>query len=105
LPVQLGEDRGHGGAIHLAVDLLREASRLGREGHAAADEDRGRQRAMTRTAALLLLGLLGGAAHFSAGLLRLGARATGVAVGNDDLVDQVFAELTAEDRVGNRQLL
>src|SRR5690606_11389633 len=77
----------------------------GREGHATADEDRGRQRAMTRTAALLLLRLLGGTGDLRTGLLRLGAGATGVAVGNDHLVDQVLAELAAEDLVGNRQRL
>src|SRR3546814_5213351 len=61
LAVEFRQDRRDRGAVHLAVDLLREAARLGRERHAAADEDRGRQRAMTRTAALLLLRLLGGA--------------------------------------------
>src|SRR3546814_15057860 len=85
-------------------DLLREAARLGRERHAAADEDRGRQRAMTRTAALLLLRLLGGAADFRARLLRLGAGTARVAVGNDNLVDQAFAEFTAAHGVGNRQI-
>src|SRR3546814_8827783 len=64
--VAFRQDRRDRGAVHLAVDLLREAARLGRERHAAADEDRGRQRAMTRTAALLLLRLLGGAADFRA---------------------------------------
>src|SRR5690606_8124575 len=93
------------GAVHLAVDLLLEAARLGREGHAAADEDRGRQGAVTRAAALLLLRLLGGAGDFRTGLLRLGAGATRVAVGDDDLVDQVFAELTAEHGVGDRHRL
>ena len=38
--------------------------------------------AMTRAAALLLLRLLGGAVDFRTGLLGLGARATGVAVGD-----------------------
>src|SRR5690606_13920702 len=105
LAVELGQDRADGRAVHLAVDLLREAARLGREGDAAADEDRSRQRAMTRTAALLLLRLLGGAADFGAGELRLGAGATGVAVGDDDLVDQVLAEIAAEHVVGDRQLV
>src|SRR5690606_14712996 len=77
LAVELGQDHGHGGAILLAVDLLREAARLGREGHAAADEDRGRQGAMTRAAALLLLRLLGRAADLGARLLRLGPRTAG----------------------------
>src|SRR3546814_4757676 len=99
------QDRRDRGAVHLAVDLLRETARLGRERHAAADEDRGRQRAMTRTAALLLLRLLGGAADFRARLLRLGAGTARVAVGNDNLVDQVLAEFAAEHGVGNRQLL
>src|SRR5690606_1908753 len=104
LAVELGQDHGHGGAILLAVDLLREAAGLGCEGHAAADEDRGRQRAVTRTAALLLLRLLGGAADLGARLLRLGARAAGVAIGNDDLVDQVLAEFAPEHRFGYGQL-
>src|SRR3546814_12512678 len=60
---------------------------------------------MTRTATLLLLRLLGGAGDFRTGLLRLGTGATGVAVGNDHLVDQVLAELATEDLVGNRQRL
>jgi hypothetical protein len=60
---------------------------------------------VTRAAALLLLRLLGGAGDFRTRLLRLGAGAARVAVGNDDLVDQVLAEFAAEDRVGNRQLL
>src|SRR5690606_19818861 len=105
LAVELRQDRGDRGAVHLAVDLLREAARLGRERHAAADEDRRGQRAVTGAAALLALGLLGGAADFRARLLRLGAGAARVAVGNDHLVDQVFAELAAEDGVGNRQRL
>src|SRR3546814_7131259 len=105
LAVEFRQDRRDRGAVHLAVDLLREAARLGRERHAAADEDRGRQRAMTRTAALLLLRLLGGAADFRARLLRLGAGTARVAVGNDNLVDQVLAEFAAEHGVGNRQLL
>src|SRR3546814_382543 len=104
-PLCRSQDRRDRGAVHLAVDLLREAARLGRERHAAADEDRGRQRAMTRTAALLLLRLLGGAADFRARLLRLGAGTARVAVGNDNLVDQVLAEFAAEHGVGNRQLL
>src|SRR3546814_10172984 len=73
LAVEFRQDRRDRGAVHLAGDLLREAARLGRELPAAAYEDRGRQRAMTRTAALLLLRLLGGAADFRARLLRLGA--------------------------------
>src|SRR3546814_4938396 len=60
---------------------------------------------MTRAAALLLLRLLGGAADFQARLLRLGAGTARVAVGNDNLVDQVLAEFEAEHGVGNRQLL
>src|SRR3546814_17274218 len=60
---------------------------------------------MTRAAALLLLRLLGGAADFRARLLRLGAGTARVAVGNDNLVDQVLAEFAAEHGVGNRQLL
>src|SRR5690606_14294614 len=56
-------------------------------------------------AALLLLRLLGGAVDFGAGLLRLGARATGVAVGDDHLVHEVLAELAAEHGVGHRQRL
>src|SRR5690606_11704465 len=105
LAIELGQDRADGRAVHLAVDLLREAARLGREGHAAADEDRSRQRAMTRTAALLLVRLLGGAADLGAGELRLGAGATGVAGGDDDLVDQVLAEIATEHCLGNRQLV
>src|SRR5690606_14018 len=105
LAVELGQDGGHRGAVHLAVDLLLEAARLGREGHAAADEDRRGQRTVARTAALLLLRLLGGAGDRGAGLLRLGAGTTGVAVGNNDLVDQVLAELTAEHGVGDGQRL
>jgi len=105
LAVQLGQDGADGRAVHLAVDLLREAARLGREGHAAADEDRSAVVAVTRAAALLLLRLLGGAVDFRTGLLRLGARATGVAVGDDDLVDQVLAEVTTEHGVGDRDRL
>src|SRR3546814_18016018 len=60
---------------------------------------------MTRAAAPLLLRLLGGAADFRARLLRLGAGTARVAVGNDNLVDQVLAEFAAEHGVGNRQLL
>src|SRR5690606_9173304 len=66
-------------------------------------EDRSRQRAMTRTAALLLLRLLGGAVDLGARLLRLGAGTTRVAVRHDHLVDQVFAEFATEYRVGHRQ--
>src|SRR5690606_34336398 len=40
-----------------------------------------------------------------AGLLRLGAGATGGLVGHHDLVDQVLAEFAAEHFVGNRQLV
>src|SRR5690606_35500596 len=105
LAVELGQDRADGRAVHLAVDLLREAARLGREGDAAADEDRSRQRAMTRTAALLLLRLLGGAADFGAGELRLAAGATGATVRDYDLVAQVVAEIAAEHVVGDRQLV
>src|SRR5690606_22840871 len=102
LAVELGQDRGHRGAVHLAVDLLREAARLGREGHATTDEDRSGQGAVTCTATLLLLRLLGGAGDFRAGLLRLGAGTAGIAVRDHDLVDQVLAELAAEDLVGYR---
>src|SRR5690606_38936559 len=105
LAVELGQDRRHRRAVHLAVHLLGEAARLGREGHAAADEDRGRQGAMTRAAALLLLRLLGGAAHFRARLLRLGAGTAGVAVRDHDLVDQVLVELAAEHDVRHRDLV
>src|SRR5688500_12532214 len=100
LAVELRQDRRDRRAVHLAVDLLREAARLGREGHAAADEDRSRQCAMTRAAALLLLRLLGGAVHFGTGLLRLGPGATGIAIGDNDLVNQIFAEFAAENSVG-----
>src|SRR5690606_35704565 len=54
---------------------------------------------------LLLLRLLGRAADFRARLLRLGPGAAGIAVGHDDLVDQVLAELAAEHGVGYRQRL
>src|SRR5690606_17540659 len=103
LAVELGQDHRDRGPVHLSVDLLREAARLGREGHAAADEDRSRQCAMTRAAALLLLRLLGGAVDLGARLLRLGAGTTGIAVRHDHLVDQVFAEFATEYRVGHRQ--
>src|SRR5690606_7435819 len=105
LPVELGQDRGHRRAVHLAVDLLPEVARAGREGHAAAAEDRGRQGAVACATALLPLRLLGGAGDFRARLLRLGAGAAGVAVGDDDLVDQVLAELASEHRLGNGQRL
>src|SRR5690606_16107845 len=78
---------------------------LGREGHAAADEDRSGQGAVTGTATLLLLRLLGRATDFGPGLLCLGASATGVAECDHDLVDQVFAEIATEHFVGNRQLV
>jgi hypothetical protein len=42
---------------------------------------------------------------FRAGLLRLGAGATGRAVRGDQLVDQVLVELAAEHVVGNRHAL
>src|SRR6185437_17137615 len=105
LTVQLGQDRAHGGTVLLTIDLLLEAARLCREGDTAADEDRSRQCAMTRAAALLLLRLLGGTCHFGASLLRLGAGATGVAVSNDDLVNQIFAEIATEHGVGDRDLV
>src|SRR5207342_3699738 len=105
LAVELGEDRAHGAAVHLEVDLLLEAARFGREGATAADEDRGRQGAVTRAAALLLLRLLGGAADFGASLLRLGAGAPRVAESDHDLVHEVLAEIAVEDRVGDRQAL
>src|SRR5690606_20376065 len=75
---------------------------LGREGDASADEDRRGQRTVAGSAALLALGLLGRAGDFRAGLLGLGAGTAGIAVRHDDLVDQVTAELAAEDLVGNR---
>src|SRR5690606_10339012 len=105
LAVELGQDRADRGAVLLAVDLLREAARLGREGHAAADEDRSGQGAVTGAATLLLLRLLGRATDFGPGLLCLGASATGVAECDHDLVDQVFAEIATEHFVGNRQLV
>src|SRR5690606_74859 len=70
-----------------------------------ADEDRSRQRAMTRAATLLLLRLLGGAIDFRTGLLCLGAGTTSIAVGNDDLVNQILAERAIEHRIGHRQLI
>src|SRR5690606_26329892 len=104
LAVELGQNGRHRRAVHLAVDLLLEAARLGREGDATADEDRSRQCAMTRAAALLLLRLLGGAAHFRASLLRLGTGTTGIAVRDHDLVNQVTVELATEHHVGYRHL-
>src|SRR5690606_34469976 len=103
--VELGQDRRDRRAVHLAVDLLLETARLGREGHAGADEDRRGQRAVAGAAALLALRLLGGTGDFRARLLRLGTGATRVAVRHDDLVDQILAELTAEHGVGDRELL
>src|SRR5690606_8890362 len=102
LAVELGQDRRDRGAVHLAVDLLLEAARLGREGHATAGEDRRGQRAVAGATALLLLGLLGGAGNFRAGLLRLGAGTAGIAVGDHDLVYQVLVELAPEDLLGDR---
>src|SRR5690606_3787101 len=105
LAVELRQDRRHGRAVHLAVDLLAEIARACRERHATAAEDRGRQGAMACATALLPLRLLRGAGDFRARLLRLGAGAARVAVGDDDLVDQVLAELAPEHRLGDGQRL
>src|SRR5215813_6491861 len=73
LAIELGQDRLDRAAIHFLVDLLREAARTRRERAATADEDRGTIIAVTRTAALLLLELLGRAGQVRTRLLRLGA--------------------------------
>src|SRR5690606_34401262 len=91
--------------VHLAVDLLREAARLGCEGDAAADEDRRLVGAVARTAALLLLELLGGSVDLGARLLCLGAGAARIAVRDHDLVHEVTLELPAKHVVRNRQRL
>ena len=54
---------------------------------------------MTRTAALLLLRLLGGAVHFRTGLLRLGAGATRIAVGDDDQRRLALAQAGQDPRL------
>src|SRR5690606_39182104 len=104
LAQQLGKDRAHRTAVHLAVDLLREAARLGREGASTADEDRRAIVTVASTAALLLLEHLGGTGKLRARELRLGSGPTGVAIRHDDLVHEILAEFAPEDRLGYRQL-
>ena len=69
---------------------------------AAADPDGRAARAGARLAgALLRVGLAATAAHFGARLLRLGARAAGVAVRGHHLVHQGLVELVAEGGLGH----
>ncbi len=70
---------------------------------ATTDEDRSAVIAVTRAAALLLLELLGRAAHLRTRFLRFGTRAARVAIRNDDLMHEAFGEFTAEHFVGDRQ--
>src|SRR5262249_53424960 len=102
---QLRKDRSERAAIHLLVDLLREAARTRRERAAAADEDRSTIVAVTRAAALLLLKLLGRAGQVRTRLLRFRAGAARVAVRDHDLMHEAFGKFAAEHRVGDRQRL
>src|SRR5882757_3875172 len=93
----------HGGAIHLAIHLLRKITRPRGERPAAAHPDGAAYGAGPGLAgALLAPRLLAAAADFRARLLLLGAGAPGGHVGRDDLVHQRFVVGAAEG--GVRQL-
>ena len=93
-------------AIHLAVDFLREVTRLGGERATTADPDRAADGAGARLAGALLAPRLdAAAAHFGFGLLRFGARTARRHVGDDDLVHQGFVVLAGERRVGDLDVL
>src|SRR5204863_3935051 len=96
-------DRGHAGAIHLAVDLLREilVGRV-REDASAAAPQRARRHAGTRApGALLARGLARRVANFAARLLLASARAAVGVVRDHDLVDQRLVEGAAEEGLGS----
>src|SRR6185312_1235244 len=102
---ELGKHRAERAAVHLAIHFLREVARLRGERDAATDPDRAAVRAGPRLArALLRPRLATAAAHFGARLLRLRARATGIAIRGNDLVDQRFVEFLSERRIGHLQL-
>ena len=101
---ELGEHRAQRAAIHLAIHFLREAARLRRERHAAADPDGAAARAGARLArALLRMRLLAAAANFGLALLRLGAGTASRHVRRDHLVHERFIEFAPEGFIGNLQ--
>src|SRR6266403_2422355 len=94
---QFREHRADRAPVHLAIHLLREVARLGREGPAAADPDGRAAGAGARlTGAFLRVGLAAAAAHFGTRLLRLGTGTAGGAVGRQHLVHQGLVELRTE---------
>ena len=99
---ELRQDRAHAGAIHLAIQLLREVL-VGqiRENLAASAPQRARDVPGAGAArALLAPGLLVRVADIAAPLLRARAAAGVGLVGRDHLVHQRFVVLAPEQRVG-----
>jgi hypothetical protein len=102
---ELGQHDLHRTAIHLAVDLLREVTRLGSERTATTHPDRAADGAGTRlTGALLAPRLDAAAAHLGLGLLRLRAGTASIAISRDDLVNQRLVEGARKRGVGGIHL-
>src|SRR6185436_10042433 len=99
---ELRQDRGHAGAVHLAVHFLAEVL-VGRVGEdlAAAAPQRARGHPGARASgALLPPRLLGGVVHRAAVLLRARADARVRLVRDHELVHQRLVEVAREDVVG-----